>query len=100
MNVIENLQYAVIGKFSYGWPKLEELRKIIPAQRGVKGECKVGFFRNRHVLIRFSSMEDFINLMSKSAYFIKSKEGISYQMRTLIYDTRFNIDEETTKVMA
>lgn len=29
MNYIENLQYAVVGKFSYGWPDLEELRTII-----------------------------------------------------------------------
>ncbi|WMV19534.1 hypothetical protein MTR67_012919 [Solanum verrucosum] len=37
MNVIENLQHVVVGKFSYSWPDIE-LRKIIPAlwnQRGV-----------------------------------------------------------------
>ncbi|WMV20831.1 hypothetical protein MTR67_014216 [Solanum verrucosum] len=28
----ENLQYAVIGKFSYGMPEIKELRKIIPKQ--------------------------------------------------------------------
>ncbi|KAH0725267.1 hypothetical protein KY284_001132 [Solanum tuberosum] len=32
MNIMENLQYAVIGKFSYGWPELDELRRIIPKQ--------------------------------------------------------------------
>lgn len=26
MNTIENLQYAVVEKFSYGWPEIEELR--------------------------------------------------------------------------
>ncbi|KAH0708912.1 hypothetical protein KY284_010339 [Solanum tuberosum] len=30
MNVIENLQYTIVGKFSYGWPELEELRMLIP----------------------------------------------------------------------
>lgn len=30
MNTIENLQYTVIGKFSYGWPDLEELQYQIP----------------------------------------------------------------------
>lgn len=29
MNAIEGLQYAVLGKFSYGWPKLQELHCII-----------------------------------------------------------------------
>lgn len=38
MNIIENLQYAVIGKFSYGWPSLEELRSQIPKQCNIKGE--------------------------------------------------------------
>ncbi|XP_075087644.1 uncharacterized protein LOC142169650 [Nicotiana tabacum] len=32
MNVIEGLQYAVVGKLSYGWPDLQELRRIIRAQ--------------------------------------------------------------------
>ncbi|MCD9642295.1 hypothetical protein HAX54_028998, partial [Datura stramonium] len=27
MNVYQNLQLAAIGKFSYGWPNLERLRK-------------------------------------------------------------------------
>ncbi|KAG5586703.1 hypothetical protein H5410_047137 [Solanum commersonii] len=32
MNRIENLQFAVIGKFTYEWTDLEELRRIIPQQ--------------------------------------------------------------------
>ncbi|KAG5615853.1 hypothetical protein H5410_015677 [Solanum commersonii] len=43
MDVIGNLQHAVVGKFSYGWPDKEQLRKIIPAQCGIKGECQIGF---------------------------------------------------------
>lgn len=39
MNIVENLQHEVIGKFSYGWPNLVELRKIPPAQCNIKGEC-------------------------------------------------------------
>ncbi|KAF3612539.1 hypothetical protein FXO37_36732 [Capsicum annuum] len=54
MNKIENLQYAVIGKFSYGWPELEELRTLIPIMIDVKGDCKIGFLRNRHILVRFN----------------------------------------------
>ncbi|KAG5630299.1 hypothetical protein H5410_002016 [Solanum commersonii] len=50
MNIIENLQYAVIGKFSYGWPKIEEVRIHIPKQCNVKGECKIGSLWNRHIL--------------------------------------------------
>lgn len=34
MNEIEDLQFAVIGKFTFYWTNLEELRKIIPQQCG------------------------------------------------------------------
>lgn len=43
MNIIEGLHYAVVCKFSYRWPELNELRRIIPGQCEIKGECNVGF---------------------------------------------------------
>ncbi|KAK4736998.1 hypothetical protein R3W88_000695 [Solanum pinnatisectum] len=67
MNTIENLQFAVVGKFSYGWPTLEELRSLIPRQCNIKGDCKIGLLRNRHILIRLDQQEDFIN----PTYFVK-----------------------------
>lgn len=36
--VKENLQYTIIGKFSYGRPDIKELRKQILGQCGVKSE--------------------------------------------------------------
>ncbi|KAH0681258.1 hypothetical protein KY284_022343 [Solanum tuberosum] len=36
MNKMENLQYAVVGKFTYEWTDLEELRRIIPQQCAIK----------------------------------------------------------------
>lgn len=36
MNVIEKLQFGVIGKFSYGWQAPEEWRLLIPKQFKVK----------------------------------------------------------------
>lgn len=100
MDVRENLQHVVVGKFSYGWPGLDELRSIIPTQCGTKGDCQIGLFRNRHVLIRLSLKENFINFTSKAAYYLKSKDGGAYQMRPLIYDLNFKVEEETTKAMA
>ncbi|KAG5568397.1 hypothetical protein H5410_064587 [Solanum commersonii] len=41
MNRIENLQYAVVGKFTYDWSNLEELRKSIPQQCDIKWDCKI-----------------------------------------------------------
>lgn len=94
MNIIEGFQYDVVGKFSYGWPELQELHRIIPPQCGVKGECNVGFFRDMHVLIRLTLLEDFINLISKGFYYLKAKDRYDYQMRPLIYDTKLQVNEE------
>ncbi|KAG5579372.1 hypothetical protein H5410_049999 [Solanum commersonii] len=41
MIINENLQYAILGKFSYGWPEIQELRSLIPKQCNLKGECKI-----------------------------------------------------------
>lgn len=60
MNKMENLQYVIIGKFSYGWPDLEELGGLIPKQCGVKGGRQIGLLRNRHILIKLYLQEDFL----------------------------------------
>ncbi|WMV46719.1 hypothetical protein MTR67_040104 [Solanum verrucosum] len=45
MNIIENLQYAVVGKFSYGWPNMDELRNLIPQQCGTKEDFQIGYLQ-------------------------------------------------------
>lgn len=94
MNIIENLQYAVISKFSYGWLELEDLCKQIPKQCGIKGECLIGLLRNRHILMRFELIEEFLNIITKSVYYIKASDGNFYQMRPLIYDSKTKMEEE------
>lgn len=37
MVINQNLQYGVVGKFSYGWPDLQDLRNLIPKQCELKG---------------------------------------------------------------
>ncbi|MCD7448795.1 hypothetical protein HAX54_046331 [Datura stramonium] len=51
-------------------------------------------------LIRLTLTEDFVNLTSKVACFINSKDGCSYRTRPLIYNSKFKIKEETLKDMA
>ncbi|MCD7462247.1 hypothetical protein HAX54_048124 [Datura stramonium] len=99
MNIMENLQYAVVGKFSYRWPKIDELR-CVPTQCGIKGDCRIGVLRNRHILIRFALVEDFVNLMAKTKYYIKDKTRVAFQMRPLIYDSHFKVGRETTQEIA
>lgn len=49
--------------------------------------------------MRFNREDDFINMMSKPSYDILDKDGYSYLMRHLIYDAKFNVEEETTQAM-
>ncbi|KAH0706068.1 hypothetical protein KY285_010599 [Solanum tuberosum] len=101
MNRIEKVQFVVVGKFTYEWSDLEELRKIIPQQCNVNGSCHIGLLRSKHILIRLTRQEDFVNLISKGAYYITSKDGYSYLMHTLIYDSKFKVqghNKENCKV--
>lgn len=79
---------------------LLNLRDQIPLQCGIKGDWKVGFLRNRHVLIRLELIEDFTNILSMSAYYISSKDENSYQMHPLKYYSNFKSTEDATKVIA
>uniref|UniRef100_M1BH23 Non-LTR retroelement reverse transcriptase n=1 Tax=Solanum tuberosum TaxID=4113 RepID=M1BH23_SOLTU len=98
MIVNENLEYAVVGKFSYGWPEIQDLRKLIPKQCELKGDCNIGLLSNRHVLIKATLLEDYVHLLSKPAFFI-TQNNWSFPMRTLKWDT-FNPEEETTTAIA
>ncbi|KAG5587938.1 hypothetical protein H5410_048372 [Solanum commersonii] len=67
MNILENLQYAVVGKFSYGAPDINEIRDLIPKQCGLSGSCQIVLLRNRHVMIRCDRMEDYIKILLKNS---------------------------------
>lgn len=47
MIVNEDLEFAVVGKFSYGWRDIQELRKIIPKQCDLKGDVNIGLICNK-----------------------------------------------------
>ncbi|WMV54243.1 hypothetical protein MTR67_047628 [Solanum verrucosum] len=99
MIVNENLEYAVIGKFSYGLPNIQDLRKLIPKQCELKGDCNIRLLSNRHVLIRATLLEDYIHLLSKPAFYITQNKW-SYPMRTLKWDSLFNPEAKTTTTIA
>lgn len=98
--MIKGLQYSIVGKLSYGGPELQQLRKLIPIQYGIKGECNIGFLRDRHVLIRMILWQNFLNFTSKNAHWVNDKDGYEYQLRPLIYDSKFKAGEETPKAIA
>ncbi|KAG5586609.1 hypothetical protein H5410_047043 [Solanum commersonii] len=99
MIVNENLEYAVVGKFSYRWPNIQDLRILIPKQCELKGEWKIGLLSNKHVLIRETLLGDYVHLLSKPAFYI-THINWSFPMRTLKWDPMFDPEEETTTTIA
>lgn len=65
----------------------------------LKGECKIELLSNRHVLIRASLLEDYINFLSKPTFYITQKNW-TFPMRTLKWDPIFNPEEEITMMIA
>lgn len=78
MNALEELQSIVIGKYSFGWIKCNDLRNQIPKQCRIKGVCKIELLRNRHILMKFNLMKDFVNMMSNNVHYITTKENTTY----------------------
>ncbi|WMV39538.1 hypothetical protein MTR67_032923 [Solanum verrucosum] len=64
-----------------------------------QGKCKIVFLRDRYVLIRLTTMEDYIHVMSKPTYFLRAKDGF-YQMRPLKWEPWFSPEAETTTALA
>ncbi|KAG5585127.1 hypothetical protein H5410_045561 [Solanum commersonii] len=99
MIINEDLQFAVIGKFSYGWPEIQELRRLIPKQCELKGDVNIGLISNRYVLIRTTLLEDYVTLLSKPQFYI-TQNYWSYPMRTFKWDPMFDPEEETSIAIA
>ncbi|KAG5570894.1 hypothetical protein H5410_060660 [Solanum commersonii] len=91
----EELEYAVIGKFSYGWPDIQELRKIIPKQCELKRNVNIGLLCNRPVLIRASRMEDYVNLLPNPSFYIVIRIGTTL-CELFKWDPLFDPMEETS----
>lgn len=98
MIVNENLQYVVIGKFCYVWTNIKDLRKLIPKQCELKGECNIGMLSSWHKLIRATQLEDYVHLLSKTAFYINYINWF-YLLRTLKWDPMFDTEVETITVI-
>lgn len=47
MIINENLQFTVIGKFSYGWYDFHDFKQIIAKQCNLKAECNIRVLGSR-----------------------------------------------------
>lgn len=71
----ENLHYVIIGEFSYGKPDVKVLRKTIPGQCEIKSECMIDVLDTSHILIRLTTMEDYVHLLSTVTFHVNGKES-------------------------
>ncbi|KAF3683615.1 hypothetical protein FXO38_00705 [Capsicum annuum] len=99
MIINEDLQYAVIGKFSYGWPDIQYLIRLILKQCELKGKVNIRLLINRYILITATRLDDYVHLQSKPRFYITHNYW-SYPMCTLKWDPLFDPYEETSMAIA
>lgn len=52
------------------------------------------------MLIRCQLLEDFVAVMSSNAHYLRANDGIVLQMRPLIYDDNYKLEEMTMQPLA
>lgn len=67
----ENLQYALVAKFSYGRPDMIYLKKIFTRHFEIKRDRNFGLLDHPHVLVRLLNGEDFVEVYARAVSFIK-----------------------------
>ncbi|PHU18093.1 hypothetical protein BC332_13788 [Capsicum chinense] len=94
----EGLHQAVIIKFAYEKSVLSELRKLLPKQFDVKGNCNIGQLDFRHLLVRFDRYDDFVQVLSNSYGYFKF-DGEEYMFKIFLWMPSFNPKEEIPKAL-
>ncbi|KAL9667995.1 hypothetical protein QQ045_002366 [Rhodiola kirilowii] len=61
---VDNLKYSLVAKFSEGRPPKEEIRKALLAVWGLTGQCSIGPWNARHILVVLDSELDARKVLS------------------------------------
>ncbi|XP_071939955.1 uncharacterized protein [Coffea arabica] len=85
-------RFALIGKFSRGRPKLEEVRKFI-ASLDLPENPVVGLLDVRHMLIQLNKEADFHHVWFRRIWYVSS-----FPMRVFKWTTDFHVDRESSVV--
>lgn len=78
---------------------MQDLRRLIPKQYELKGDCNIGLLNNKHILIRMLLLEDYLHLLSKPTFHI-THQNWSYPMHTFKWEPMFKLEEETSIAVA
>ncbi|KAG8390889.1 hypothetical protein BUALT_Bualt01G0130500 [Buddleja alternifolia] len=82
-------QYALVGKFSHGYPTMTRLRAKFAAP-GLNNGFKIGVLDHKHVWIRLFDPNDYARIWMKQTWYF---EG--FPMRVLKWSSDFNPAEES-----
>ena len=69
---LDPLRFSLIAKLSSGRPSVDEIRPHVRTHCMMKSEVNIGLFDPRHVTMRFSSQEDFIQACTRESLVIKA----------------------------
>lgn len=66
----EDLQFALVGKFSFGYP---DMKDIIKTFRGFKhkGSFTIGVLNNKHICIQLDNENDYLIIWEKKHYVVQ-----------------------------
>ena len=79
---------ALVGKFSRGWPAMEEIRKFFNTL-DLKAAFSVGLLDHRHVIIRLNSEHDFHRIWGRHFWYV-----MGHSMRVFKWTPSFHVDKE------
>ena len=83
-------KFAVVGKFSYGRPNLDAIRKSFTTI-GFTSSFTIGLLDQRHILIHFCLEEDYLRCWTKGLWSIAD-----FPMRTFKWTPDFKVTSEST----
>ena len=85
-------RFALVGKFSKGRPKLEEVRKFIRTLDS-REAATVGLVDARHVFIRMGNKADYHHVWARGIWYI-----LGFPMRIFKWSPAFHVDREPSVV--
>lgn len=88
----QDLQFTLIGKFSYGYPAVHVIKKEFHKLKLI-GEYFVGILNVRHILIKLSNEIDYMKVWGKGILWMDK-----LPMRLLKWTKDFNLAIESSVV--
>lgn len=90
---VDPLRFSLIAKFSSGRPSVDEIRPHVRTHWMMNSEVHIGLLDPRHVILRFSSQEDFIQAWTRASLrlFISTLVSLVWSAVWIFYCTALDL---------